>query len=136
MYVFALMIAATIAALFSPLKNFVKSDKHFTDCGYVPKIDKNDSLINKIFIISIFEHKKNKRKFVYYSELFLYVLTALQIPWLIFVYVKDLYLIRAVYLWHFIICFLIARIPGTIYAILIKSYERKAEKTKKGYGEE
>lgn len=136
MYVFALMILAAFVALINNLRNFGRVDRHLTSCSNVPKIDKNQSWGNKILVISIFERKKNKRKFVYYFEWMIYALSALQVPWLIFVYFKDLYLIRAVHLWHFIICFLIAEVPGMIYIIMIKSYERKAGKIKKGYGEE
>ena len=131
MYAFVLMIAATVVAFFSHLGSFLNADRYLTGCSNVPKIDKNESLMNKIFVTSIFELKKGKRKFVYYSELILYVLTALQIPWLILVYCKEWYLIREVYLWHFIICFLIAKVPSMIYTILIKAYERKVDRIKK-----
>jgi hypothetical protein len=131
MYVFALMIAVAIVALINNLRIFGAADRYLTDCSSVPKIDKNQSLINKILVMSIFEWKKDKRKFVYYSEWIIYVLSALQIPWLVFVYFKEWYLIREIRLWYFIICFLIAEVPGMIYTILIKSYERKVEKTKK-----
>ena len=131
MYGFALMILAAFLALYNNIWNFTKANRYLANCSNIPKIDKNQSLINKIFVVSIFEWKKSKRKFVYYSELIIYVLTALQIPWLIFVYCKNWYLIREIYMYHFMVCFLIAEIPSMIYAILIKSYERKVERIKK-----
>ena len=130
MKIFIIMCVGTIVALLNNLRCLDQAEIGLCRYHQSPKISADESLFNKIIVKSIFERKKNTRKFFYYSKLIVYILTALQIPWLVLVYFKNLYLIRDIYLCHLVICFLIFELPIFIYGILLKSYERKVEKAK------
>ena len=130
MNIFILMCGGTIFVLINNIWRFDNAEISLCRHHQTPKIDKNESLINQILIKLIFERTKDTRNYIFYSKLISCIVSVLQIPWLILVYCKNLYLIRDVYICHFVICFILAIFPYTSFVLLYKLYEHKVDKTK------
>ena len=122
MLLVTIILPLAISHIFNKKERYSLSNSNFS------MLKKEKSFLDKMILVSLCETKNNKKKYIYFVNKYLSILTIIQIPWLIIVCIKKLYLNSSVVLLHAITLAVLGFIPllGFIALMAIYNYKSKS----------